>query len=41
MATTNTKTLITVKTDKTLKLAAQNLTTEIGVPLGTHSQLYE
>ena len=35
MATTNTKTLITVKTDKTLKQAAQELAAEIGVPLGT------
>ena len=35
MVTTNTKTLITVKTDKTLKQAAQNLAAEIGVPLGT------
>ncbi len=35
MATINTKTLITVKTDKTLKLAAQELAAEIGVPLGT------
>ncbi len=35
MTTTNTKTLITVKTDKTLKQAAQDLAAEIGVPLGT------
>ena len=35
MTTTNTKTLITVKTDKTLKHAAQSLAAEIGVPLGT------
>ena len=35
MATTNTKTLITVKTDKILKQAAQELAAEIGVPLGT------
>ena len=35
MTTTNTKTLITIKTDKTLKQAAQELAAEIGVPLGT------
>jgi addiction module RelB/DinJ family antitoxin len=35
MTSTNTKTLITVKTDKTLKHAAQELAAEIGVPLGT------
>jgi len=32
---TNTKTLITVKTDKTLKLAAQEVAGEIGISLGT------
>ncbi|MFA6554056.1 MAG: type II toxin-antitoxin system RelB/DinJ family antitoxin [Candidatus Paceibacterota bacterium] len=33
--TTNTKTLITVKTDKDLKLAAQETAKEIGISLGT------
>lgn len=32
---TNTKTLLTVKTDKNLKRAAQETADEIGVPLGT------
>jgi addiction module RelB/DinJ family antitoxin len=31
----NTKTLITIKTDKSLKNAAQNAAQEIGLPLGT------
>ena len=31
----NTKTLITIKTDKTLKKAAQELAENIGLPLGT------
>ncbi len=31
----NTKTLITIKTDKILKKAAQETAEEIGVPLGT------
>lgn len=31
----NTKTLVTVKTDKTLKLAAQEVAQEIGISLGT------
>jgi addiction module RelB/DinJ family antitoxin len=31
----NTKTLLTVKTDKSLKEAAQKVAGEIGVPLGT------
>ncbi len=35
MSTTNTKTLITVKTDKTLKMAAQEVAETIGIPLGT------
>jgi len=35
MATTNTKTLITVKTDKSLKKAVDKITEEIGIPLGT------
>lgn len=35
MATINTKTLITVKTDKTLKKAAQEVAEEIGISLGT------
>ena len=35
MASTNTKTLITVKTDKTLKKAAQEVAEEIGISLGT------
>ena len=35
MAETNTKTLITVKTDKTLKKAAQEVAEEIGISLGT------
>ena len=35
MSTTNTKTLITVKTDKTLKAAAQEVAEAIGIPLGT------
>jgi addiction module RelB/DinJ family antitoxin len=35
MGTTNTKTLITVKTDKTLKKAAQDVAQEIGISLGT------
>lgn len=35
MTSINTKTLITIKTDKTLKQAAQELAAEIGVPLGT------
>ena len=32
---TNTKTLLTVKTDKTLKAAAQEVAETIGIPLGT------
>lgn len=32
---TNTKTLITVKTEKSLKLAAQEVAEEIGISLGT------
>lgn len=32
---TNTKTLISVKTDKTLKVSAQELAAEIGISLGT------
>ena len=35
MTTINTKTLITVKTDKTLKKAAQEVAEEIGISLGT------
>lgn len=35
MTTTNTKTLITVKTEKTLKKAAQEVAEEIGISLGT------
>lgn len=35
MATTNTKTLITVKTDKTLKKAVQEVVDELGISLGT------
>jgi addiction module RelB/DinJ family antitoxin len=35
MITANTKTLITVKTDKTLKKAAQEVAEEIGISLGT------
>jgi addiction module RelB/DinJ family antitoxin len=35
MNTTNTKTLITVKIDKGLKLAAQELAKKLGIPLGT------
>lgn len=35
MATTNTKTLITVKTDKTLKKAVQEFAEEIGISMGT------
>lgn len=35
MTTANTKTLITVKTDKSLKQAAQEIASEIGMPLGT------
>lgn len=35
MATTNTKTLITVKTDKNLKKAVQKIVEEIGISLGT------
>lgn len=35
MNTVNTKTLITVKTDKTLKKAAQEVAEEIGISLGT------
>ncbi len=35
MSTTNTKTLITVKTDKVLKKAAQDVAEEIGISLGT------
>jgi addiction module RelB/DinJ family antitoxin len=35
MATVNTKTLITIKTDKTLKKAAQQVAEKIGIPLGT------
>lgn len=31
----NTKTLLTIKTDKTMKEAAQNVAEEIGVPLST------
>ncbi len=31
----NTKTLLTVKTDKSLKKAAQEIAGEIGIPLGT------
>jgi addiction module RelB/DinJ family antitoxin len=31
----NTKTLLTVKTDKSLKTAAQEVAEEIGIPLGT------
>lgn len=31
----NTKTLLTVKTDKVLKQAAQDLAAEMGLPLGT------
>ncbi len=31
----NTKTLITIKTDKSLKEAAQEAAREIGIPLGT------
>ena len=33
--TTNTKTLLTVKTDKSLKRAAQETADEIGISLGT------
>jgi antitoxin component of RelBE/YafQ-DinJ toxin-antitoxin module len=33
--TTNTKTLLTVKTDKSLKLAAQEVAGELGFSLGT------
>ena len=33
--TTNTKTLITIKTDKSLKASAQAVSEEIGIPLGT------
>jgi antitoxin component of RelBE/YafQ-DinJ toxin-antitoxin module len=33
--TTNTKTLLTVKTDKSLKLAAQETAAELGFSLGT------
>jgi len=32
---TNTKTLLTIKTDKKLKLAAQKTAEELGIPLGT------
>ncbi len=35
MATTNTKTLITVKTDKILKKAVQEFAEEIGISMGT------
>ena len=35
MSATNTKTLITVKVDKILKIAGQVATKEIGIPLGT------
>jgi addiction module RelB/DinJ family antitoxin len=35
MSITNTKTLITVKTDKALKKAAQDVAGEIGISLGT------
>ena len=34
--TTNTKTLLTIKTDKKLKLAAQKIAYELGIPLGTY-----
>ena len=37
---TNTKTLLTVKTDKTLKKAAQRTAAEIGIPLGTLVNAY-
>ena len=33
--TTNTKTLLTVKTDKTLKKAAEETAARVGLPLGT------
>ena len=32
---TNTKTLLTIKTDKKLKLAAQKTASDLGIPLGT------
>ena len=32
---TNTKTLLTIKTDKTLKKNAQKIAEEFGIPLGT------
>ena len=35
MSNVNTKTLITVKTEKTLKRAAQEVAEEIGISLGT------
>jgi addiction module RelB/DinJ family antitoxin len=35
MITTNTKTLLTVKTDKILKKSAQEVAEEIGISLGT------
>jgi addiction module RelB/DinJ family antitoxin len=35
MIAANTKTLITVKTDKSLKKAAQAVADKIGIPLGT------
>ncbi len=35
MATTNSKTLITVKTDKTLKKAVQEFAEEIGISMST------
>lgn len=37
---TNTKTLLTVKTDKALKKAAQKTAAEIGIPLGTLVNAY-
>lgn len=37
---TNTKTLLTVKTDKKLKRAAQETAAEIGIPLGTLVNAY-
>ena len=37
---TNSKTLLTVKTDKQLKRAAQALAGELGVPLGTLVNAY-